>query len=498
MEIKEIAQNINVLCDNMVDEVAIINMLNAKLMHLMAFKGVTFESIDNLDRPMPPTYYAFNFVPSGGLKNKLLMEIDRLMPFCKDIIKKYNDYRFKELELRQYEELRSVSGAEEKALQREHKLEKKAFKELYWTVSDATQASIYNSMEIISTTGYGSMFLENTEFANYFEDAFVNKDKNKKEFLDMLFNLYDGEFAGTNTMTTARKNIKGVSLSAGFMSDYKLIVESSNISKAFKSYLIRGMARRSFIYFSDKMNCYKESVNLSSFAERENAINYLKHASLELQMIYDKVKQKGKYSFNSEANEYIRDYKTKVYERIREFYRDTDYLDDDSEILKLTVQHSTWKLIKLAVLYHLLENPESILIKVDSFIKAQKFFEAIYPCLESMVTKNTMSEYDKLYAFLVRNKNKWIAKSELRNQKFVSNKEFGNWIEGALQEGAEKCAKKGLIMQARVAGSTNRGYEIVIYDPKVYQFNKTEDIEGIGVKGELKKIDNSDRFLVEI
>jgi hypothetical protein len=131
VDIKEIAKHINVLCDNMVDEVAIINMLNAKLMHLMTFKGVKFESIDNLDRPMPPTYYAFNFVPSGGLKNKLLMEIDRLMPFCKEIIKKYNDTRLRELELKHYQELSGLSGAEEKALKREQKMEKKAFKELY-------------------------------------------------------------------------------------------------------------------------------------------------------------------------------------------------------------------------------------------------------------------------------------------------------------------------------------------------------------------------------
>lgn len=498
MDIKEIAKHINVLCDNMVDEVAIINMLNAKLMHLMTFKGVKFESIDNLDRPMPPTYYAFNFVPSGGLKNKLLMEIDRLMPFCKEIIKKYNDTRLRELELKHYQELSGLSGAEEKALKREQKMEKKAFKELYWEVSDATQASIYNSMEIISNAGYGSMFLENTEFANYFEDAFINKDKNKKEFLDMLFNLYDGEFAGTNTMTTARKNIKGVSLSAGFMSDYKLIVESGNISKAFKSYLIRGMARRSFIYFSDKMSCYTDKLEMSSYEARQEAIEALKQYSAELEMIYDKVKHKGRYCFNSEANNYINEYKSKVYERIRGFYRDTDYLDDDSEILKLTIQHSTWKIIKLAVLYHLLDNPESVLIKVESFKKAEKFFEDIYSCLESMVAKNSMSEYDKLYAFLVRNKNRWVNKTDLRNQKFVNSKDFGKWIESALQEGAEKCAKKGLVMQARVCGATNRSYEITIYDPKTYTFEQTEDIEGVGVKGELKKIDNSDRFLEEI
>ena len=289
MNIKKIAKNINILCDNMVDEVAIINMLNAKLMHLMSFKGIKFQSIENLERPMPPSYYAFNFVPSGGVKNKLLMEIDRLTPFYMDIINAYNEERYSELEKKHEQELYGLNASEEKALKKEQYLEKKAFKELYWTVGDATQASIYNSMDIIANNGYGSTFLENTEFANYFEDAFLNRDKNKKEFLDMLFNLWDGEFVGTNTMTTARKNIKGISVSAGFMSDYKLILENSNLTRIFKSYCIRGMARRSWFYFSDKVNSYQKEYRMSTYEEKQNAIQELAIASKEIKEIYDKI-----------------------------------------------------------------------------------------------------------------------------------------------------------------------------------------------------------------
>lgn len=489
MDIKKITESINILCDNLVDEVAIVNMLNAKLMQLMTFKGVKFESIENMDRPLPPSYYAFNFVPSGGLKNKLLMEIDRLVPFANDIIKNYNESRLKDLEHKHYQELLQLSPAEQKQLKKEQNLEKKAFKKLYLTVSDATQASIYNSMNIIKDTGYGSMYLENTEFANYFEDAFVGRDKTKKEFLDMLFNLYDGEFNGTNTMTTSRENIKGISVSLGLMSDYKLILENSNLSKMFKSYLIRGMARRSFIYFSDKANCFNDDPHISSVAEKEWAIAQIKIASEELKGIYDRVKFQGKYFFNSESNEYINSYKMEVARKVRKFYENTDYLDDDMEILKLTIQHSTWKIIKLAVLYHLLDNPESPLIKVESFRKAEEFYNQIFNCLEVMVNKNSMSDYDKLYAYLVRRKNKWVSRTDLRNQKIVQSRDFGKWIEQALAECSEVGAKNGLILVGRNTGKNNSGYDVCLYEGRKYKYDDKIN--------ELCKIDNSDR-LVEV
>ena len=65
-----IVENIKILCDNKVDNLAALNCLQANLAYIFSIKDIKFKSIQNVVTAKPLAYYCLNFVPSGGVKNK--------------------------------------------------------------------------------------------------------------------------------------------------------------------------------------------------------------------------------------------------------------------------------------------------------------------------------------------------------------------------------------------------------------------------------------------
>lgn len=496
--LEEIVKNLQIVCDYKINDIAAMNILQAKLTYIIGFKGCKFQSIQNVGRFTPLAYYAFNFVPSGGIKNRLLTEIDtNLLSFFNQYLKKYNEDRFDKLECDWTLRLQKINDKVElRRKKMECDAELKAFKKLKKEIANATQAKIYNSLEIINEAGEGSILITNTEFANYYEDAILNKDKMKKEFLDMMYNLYDGEFSGTDTISTSRENINNIPATCIFLSDYKLLLENDKLCNAFKSYLARGMARRSFIYYKKNENFYTQNIKYPSFDEKSQAIDNLKVFSNKLKLIFEQISSKKEYSFNQDANKAINEYKEKLNNRIKDFYKFTNVLSLDQEILKLNLEHSTWKIIKLAVLYHILENPSSSFVTVDNFKKAISFFEKTHACLEEMLKEKLISDYDEFYNYLINKRNKFITKMELRNQKFVSNREFKTWFEEALTVIQQMADEKGFVMASRVTGKNNSGFEVCIYEPDKYRFEP--EFDGKNIKGKLVKIDTSDLEVSEL
>lgn len=496
--LESIAEDLRIICDYKVSNIATLNILQSKLTQIMGFKGVKFQSIQNIGRFTPLAYFAFNFVPSGGAKNRLLSEIDlNLLKFFNDYLKKYNEDRLDKLECDQTLRLQKITDKVElRRKKMECEAEVKAFAPLKKEVTNATQAKLYKSLEIIKEAAAGSVMILNSEFANYYEDAILNKDKMKKEFLDMMYNLYDGEFQGTDTVSTSRENITNIPVACIFMSDYKLLLENEKLTGAFKSYLARGMARRSFIYFKKNENYYTENLNYATYDEKNAAIDRLKQFSEKLKLTFNDIKDGKEYYFNQDANDEINAYKKEVDKRIKEFYRYTNVLNLNQEILKLNLEHSTWKIIKLAVLYHILENPTSTFVTVQNFRKAVKFFNETHACLEEMLNDKLISDYDNFYNYLVENRNKFISKMDLRNQKFVPNREFKGWFDDALNNISEMCEEKGFNLVSRVTGKRNQGFEVALYEPDKYHFEA--EFDGKFQKGRLVKLDNSDLEVSEL
>ena len=212
-----------------------------------------------------------------------------------------------------------------------------------------------------------------------------------------------------------RENISNIPVACIFMSDYKLLLENEKLANSFKSYLARGMARRSFIYFKKNENYYTEKIQYASYDEKNAAIERLKQYSEKLEMTFKEIKNNKEYFFNQDANNEINAYKKEIDKRISEFYKYTNVLNIKREILKLNLEHSTWKIIKLAVLYHILENPTSCFVTVENFRKAVKFFNETHACLEEMLNDKLFSDYDNFYNYLVENRNKQGLKDVKKN-----------------------------------------------------------------------------------
>ena len=490
--LNSIADDLRIICDYKISKIAVLNILQAKLTHIMGFKGVKFQSIQNIGRFTPLAYFAFNFVPSGGAKNRLLSEIDlNLLAFFKDYLTKYNNERLEKLECMHQLQLTKITDKVElRRKKMECEAEEKAFTPLKKEITNATQAKLYKSLEIIKEAAAGSVMILNSEFASYYEDVIVNKDKMKKEFLDMMYNLYDGEFQGTDTISTNRENISNIPVACIFMSDYKLLLENEKLANSFKSYLARGMARRSFIYFKKNENYYTERIQYASFDEKNAAIERLKQYSKKLETVFNEIENGKEYHFNQDANNEINAYKKEIDKRIAEFYKYTNVLNIKREILKLNLEHSTWKIIKLAVLYHILENPSSMFVTVENFRKAVNFFNETHICLEEMLNDKLFSDYDNFYNYLVENRNKFVTKMDLRNQKFVPNREFKSWFEDALANASQMSEEKGFNLVTRITGKRNQGFEVALYEPEKYHFEA--EFDGKYQKGRLVKIDNSD------
>ena len=143
------------------------------------------------------------------------------------------------------------------------------------------------------------------------------------------------------------------------------------------------------------------------------------------------------------------------------------------------------------MLYHILETGGKVsFIKTNSFNKAVEFFNKTHKCLEMLLNDKSVSDYDNLYNFLVDNRNRWISKTELRNQKFVSGRDFKSWLNDALTEISIKAENNGFCIIQRAIGNRNQGIEIALYEPDLYKFESK--VEGNVVKGDLIKLDNSD------
>lgn len=465
--LERIAQNLNIILDKKLEDEAILNALQAKLCHIFSFKNVKFISSENMMNPYPISYYAFNFVPSGGSKNRLLKEIStNLLNFFDDELISYHKMRQEALKTEQQEYITNHTDKfkdnDFKKLVMQQEKEVTELKKLPAEISASTQANVYEVLKMIKKAKYGSILIKNTEFANFYEDAIAGKDKTKKEFLDMLFDLYDGDYDASCAVSTNRENLTGLPVSCVLMSDYELILQDGNLSKSFKSWLKRGMARRSFIYY--KKGGHKPKVKLMSTESKQLAYDYLSDASKILKDIYNSIVKDKIYEFSKESNKCIFDYKMQVLEKINKMFEVNDVLDENATILRLNLENSTWKIIKLAVVYHILESPGNTLIKPSSFKKAVDFFSKTHLFLSDLISSNSISDFEKLFAYLTTHINKWHNKTELKAQNFVNERAFSHWYNEAIFVIQEMVTRRGLGYAERKSGKNNCYHEIAIYD----------------------------------
>lgn len=492
IDLEELSKQINKIVNNRADEEAILNILHAKLCNLFNFKGVTFNSTNNLKIAYPMSYFAFNFVPSGGCKDLLLTEIDRnLLGFFDKELEDFNNARFSALqkEHRTKESEAFADATKLKKVQQENKQEERMFYEFINDITSSTQSNMYDMFAIIDEYKKGSVLLTNTEFANYYEDVAYRKDLNKKEFIDMFYKLFDGIYTPSSSTSTRRKKLKDLPITSIFMSDYKLLLRDATICKKFKEWFEQGMARRSFVYFRrDSKHISAKTIVPAS--EKEKAYKILEGYALEINNLYFHMPEHKHFSFSEEANNLIDQFTIACGEKSDEFFKFTDNLDLDNGILNVNIVNAPWKVIKLAVLYQILDDYESKCVTSKNVQKAIDYFWKMHTCLHELINVNITTDTEKLYSYLILNVNKWVNKTQLNEQKFVDKNIFSKWYENdAIPMLSEIAIKKNLGLVERTTGKTNRGREICLFNPELYKFVETfRDDEKKILKGELQKV----------
>lgn len=468
----DIIKQLKILSNGKLDETAALNILNAKLNHLFSFKGIKFISVNNPKKPFVLSYYAFNFVQSGGVKDKIIGEIDtHLISFFDDFIEKYNDNRLNKLELKHIKELQKINDKTEmNCKKREQEKEIKSFKKLHKKISDASVSRVYEYAQMIQQENHGAISYQHTEFVILFKEVVINKDKLRGEFLNTLYNLYDGELAGTDTSSTERDFINDIALTTIFLSSPKILEKSDKMSEEFKDVLEQGIARRSFVYFDKSINYYKEGAKYATAEEKLEAIDKLNEYSKIIKKIFDSIDENTIYEFSKEANEESIKWAMKMDEECAKFYTFTDTLRDEENILCINLGNSNWKITKLAVLYHILDGGYGK-VKAESFKKAADFFMKTHKCLENLLNNKVSSNYENLYNYLIQNRNKFISTMVLRKENFVGWKDFANWFKGAELELEELSKRSGLCVGTTYTGNRNQGFSIAIFDPNKFNYN---------------------------
>lgn len=442
-KLKQVVNDFVLLSDNKANAIAVQNILHAELTNIFGFKHITFESCNNMKKFTPLSYYCFNFIPSGGIKTKLLQDIDYyFLPWFKDKIDIVNSGRYDQMCKDHDDKLMKIY---DKVTRRQKKLEfdkeEKNFVNLKHFISDCTQSKLYQYANIIDKNTEGSIFYIQDEFADYFYDAKISKDSIKNAILTTLLDLYDGTLKSTDTTGTDRQTINSLPASVILMSDYSLIFDDSKLLKHFKLYLKRGIARRSFIFYDDTDDIY-DNIHFFEPEEKEAAIERIRQVSQEIKTIYETAKPH--YTFSVKANKKIIEYGQTINEKLhyQRIYKQKLPIED--KIININLENSTWKIIKLAVLYHILDKPFNPEVQPEAVEAAIEFFNKTHECLIRLLEQKIISKSDELFNYLLKNINRLVPNAQIREQKFVSNPKFKAWYEEVKEEIINLCKKRGL------------------------------------------------------
>ena len=399
---EEIAESIQVLCDNQLDKMAIYNIFLARFSSVIGSKNVLTNSCRHI-KPYPLAYYGVNLLASGGNKNKPLTAINKIFTWID------NEYEEKNKEIKE-KILKNLISKNSKLPEKKQKsiedLEQKAdnFLKLKSMVNGANMQKIYAICEQISKSDFGSLFFYETEFIKKFENKINNKTND--DVIDMIYNLYDGEPDYTDTVMFDRGKIENIICNVCFASDYSRLLKNKKTDKEFRAYLQDGFSRRIFLYTSQKINPLRNKTKIPEIEEIQLAKNKLVDYSKTLKAIYDCINEQTIYCFDKQADKLIHEYNIKKEELIAQKFSYSEIINNDDEILKVDLKGSTWKIVKLSFLFNFIQYPYQKEVRADSVQLAINYYNEFYKHLETFLKRRSLDEFDQYKVFIYKNLDK--------------------------------------------------------------------------------------------
>lgn len=425
--VKRCCNFLNTMTDNNMSELALINVTNSKLTYLLSMGGAKFKQYTN-GNDIILSYYGMSFLPSGSGKDYVLNLFNNyLIPFVPGYMEKViKDYK-EEFEAQEEYKIRQLDKKQQK--QAEYDLQQKInnFRYLNTEIHDATVLGLYSDAEIIDRLGQGALFLRIEELGDYI-DGITTGNKQKKELFEKLKEISDGRFSATTISgDNKRKTLNNIPVSAMLYSDFENFKTTRN--REYLNKMLRtGISRRSFI-FMEEIKPVNKAID---FMEKQQAIVEAQQLSAELKSIFTNIAGKS-YLLSEEAHRTIDAYKNQCIDAYNE-----EVAQKNITIQGLDIKESWWKILKLGVVYHILNDPTNILVSSRDILEAIDFYREI--CNSFKILKDTHADtaVEKMIKYIIERDDCNIKMGDLRSQRFVNDVQFKKWFEEVIADVQEK------------------------------------------------------------
>ena len=425
--VKRCCNFLNIMMDGNWSEPALINVVNAKLTYMLSLGGAKFRQYTN-GNDIILSYYGINFLPSGWGKDRVPNLINQnLINFTQDYMERViKDYK-EEYEQQEEYKIRQLDKKQQK--QAEFELQQKInnFRYLNTEIHDATVLGLYADAEIISRIGKGSLFLRIEELGDYI-DGITTGNKQKKELFEKLKEISDGRFTATTISgDNKRRTLNNIPVSALLYSDFENFKTTRN--REYLNKMLRtGISRRSFI-FMEEIKPVNQAI---SSHEKQRALTEAQQLSEELRNIFNNI-QPNSYLMSEEAHARIDKYKNDCIDKYNE-----EVAQKNITIHGLDIKESWWKILKLGVVYHILNEPHNILIRASDIEEAIDFYSNICNSFKILKDTHADSAAEKMIKYIIETDKSTIKMGDLRSQKFVGDVQFKKWFDEVIEDAQEK------------------------------------------------------------
>ena len=425
--VKRCCNFLNIMMDGNWSEPALINVVNAKLTYMLSLGGAKFRQYTN-GNDIILSYYGINFLPSGWGKDRVPNLINQnLINFTQDYMERViKDYK-EEYEQQEEYKIRQLDKKQQK--QAEFELQQKInnFRYLNTEIHDATVLGLYADAEIISRIGKGSLFLRIEELGDYI-DGITTGNKQKKELFEKLKEISDGRFTATTISgDNKRRTLNNIPVSALLYSDFENFKTTRN--REYLNKMLRtGISRRSFI-FMEEIKPVNQAIPAH---EKQRALTEAQQLSEEIRNIFNNI-QPNSYLMSEEAHARIDKYKNECIDKYNE-----EVAQKNITIQGLDIKESWWKILKLGVVYHILNEPHNILIGASDIEEAIDFYSNICNSFKILKDTHADSAAEKMIKYIIETDKSTIKMGDLRSQKFVGDVQFKKWFDEVIEDAQEK------------------------------------------------------------
>lgn len=425
--VKRCCKFLNTMMDGNWSEPALINVVNAKLTYMLSLGGAKFRQYTN-GNDIILSYYGINFLPSGWGKDRVPNLINQnLINFTQDYMERViKDYK-EEYEQQEEYKIRQLDKKQQK--QAEFELQQKInnFRYLNTEIHDATVLGLYADAEIISRIGKGSLFLRIEELGDYI-DGITTGNKQKKELFEKLKEISDGRFTATTISgDNKRRTLNNIPVSALLYSDFENFKTTRN--REYLNKMLRtGISRRSFI-FMEEIKPVNQAIPSH---EKQRALTEAQQLSEEIRNIFNNI-QPNSYLMSEEAHARIDKYKNECIDKYNE-----EVAQKNITIQGLDIKESWWKILKLGVVYHILNEPHNILIRASDIEEAIDFYSNICNSFKILKDTHADSAAEKMIKYIIETDKSTIKMGDLRSQKFVGDVQFKKWFDEIIEDAQEK------------------------------------------------------------